>query len=541
MSRPARLRRVDPIITLAPSPSRRAPPPPSSRRAANAARRAALCSFVSRSSARALPAAAAPRRDGLRVRKWNRKFRPSGSADSCGEAQAPARWARRRAACDTPCWRSPGSPPARPRARHLDAARPRHPPRRIRRRVGRDSPLGRARVAYHPEPPPPPRGPARPAPVLVLSCVDSADALSSDVIGRPASRSSHLWRRSRRRPGGAQCVHLRGRFGRWRRAGGSGSALLVRSARHVAAARVLVRALVGTRGTWWRARVRLMAARGADDAAFDVLGPPTPHSPLRRTRPRQLAPARRRQNAVDPRAGAHGSCANRPKRAMAWLPKPAFADVERVLAERWHAQRVGVHLAAGRRGRARATRTRRESRRRRPGSAPPTSDSVAFPRRSRRRPTRRRAREAARPHARVVVTFERRAGHDATTSKQRLPKGCACTRRDGRRVARRLPLRQRFRKISRRGRPHRALLPRDGRALRPCSDARTSADSVPTPTRGGVPRSSSSRRRPHARRVGRKNKRADAVVERHQTWIKTQALAEESPEAKAKAEAFLFL
>ena len=35
--------------------------------------------------------------------------------------------------------------------------------------------------------------------------------------------------------------------------------------------------------------------------------------------------------------GGVGPGANRPKRAMAWMPK-AFADVERVLAERWHAE-----------------------------------------------------------------------------------------------------------------------------------------------------------------------------------------------------------
>ena len=36
--------------------------------------------------------------------------------------------------------------------------------------------------------------------------------------------------------------------------------------------------------------------------------------------------------------------------------------------------------------------------------------------------------------------------------------------------------------------------------------------------------------------LGGKNKRADAVIAKHQTWIKAQALAEDPPEAKAKAE-----
>ena len=201
--------------------------------------------------------------------------------------------------------------------------------------------------------------------------------------------------------------------------------------------------------------------------------------------------------------GGVGPGANRPKRAMAWMPK-AFADVERVLAERWHAEMSKSIASSTRERRAffalvRDVRTaagvRVRLRRRGFGRVPRGDrDPGAI-----RRPGVPARSERARARGR----FRTRGGRlRVKTTSQTV----GASRKRRARVS--LP-RQGFRR-SPSGRPHRASVPRDGRASRRRpggARARTPRSNLPRRAARCAPRDDVDRvrrrRRPHARRVGR--------------------------------------
>ena len=289
---------------------------------------------------------------------------------------------------------------------------------------------------------------------------------------------------------------------------------------------------------WWRARVRLMAARGADDAAFDVVADAAARDVADPDEPGlgnfNHRFARMAKTPLTRALGGVGPGANRPKRAMAWMPK-AFADVERVLAERWHAEMSKSEslprLSVAHFSRWFATYEPPPA----SGSVSAGADSVAF-RAEIEIPGQYDA-LACPPdpsaHARVVG-FEPEV--DVFASKQR-PKRLVLRGSDGREypfLAKGSEDLRQDDRIERLFRAMDALL-----AAAPAARGRglhvRTFHVAPLTRRAGLIEFVDGAV-PMLDALGGKNKRADAVIAKHQTWIKAQALAEDPPEAKAKAE-----